>query len=42
MHSVLTNSISTWDELVRVFWRKYFPNSKTMKLRNEVNHSVQI
>ena len=38
MHSLPTNSISTWDGFVSVFLRKYFPNGKTVKLRNEINH----
>ena len=42
MHSLLGNSISTWDGFVRVFLRKYFLNRKTMKLRNEINHFVQL
>jgi len=40
MHSLPTNSISTWDGFVSVFLRKYFPNGKTVKLRNEINHFV--
>jgi len=42
MHSLPANSISTWDGFARVFLRKYFPNGKTVKLRNEINHFVQL
>ena len=42
MHSLPVNSISSWDGFVRVFLRKYFPNGKTVKLRNKSNHFVQL
>jgi len=42
IHSLPTNSISTWDGFIRVFFRKYFPNGKTVKLRTEINHFVQL
>ena len=38
---VPANSITNWDGFVRVFLRKYFSNSKTVKLMNEINHFVQ-
>ena len=41
MHSLLANSISSWDGFVGVFLRKYFPDGKTMKLGNEINRVVQ-
>jgi len=41
MYSLPANSITNWDAFVRVFLRKYFPNSKTVKLRNENNQFVQ-
>ena len=37
MYSLPANAITNWDGFVRVFLRKYFPNSKTVKLRNEIN-----
>ena len=42
MHSLPPNSISTRDGFMRVLLRKYFPNGKTVKLRNEINHFVQL
>jgi len=42
MYCLLENSISSWAGFVRVFLRKYFPNGKTVKLRNEINHFVQL
>jgi len=42
MHSLPANFIFTWDGFVRVFFRKYFPNGKTTKLRNEINHFLQL
>ena len=34
LQSFPTNSIATWDKLVWVFFRKYFPNGMMFKLRN--------
>jgi len=41
MYSLYANSITNWDGFVHVFLRKYFPNSKIVKLRNEINPFVQ-
>src|SRR6516165_2441557 len=37
LYSLPNNSIHTWEEFVRVFLKKYYPNSKTTKIRNEIN-----
>ena len=42
VHSLLANFISSWDGFIRVFLRKYFPDDKTVKLRNENNHFVKL
>ena len=40
-YSFPTNSISNWNGFIKVFLRKYSPNSKTVKLRNEINQFIQ-
>ena len=42
MHSLLANSISLWGGFVMAFFKKYFSNDKTVKLRNGINHCVQL
>jgi len=42
MHNLLANFISPWDAIIRGFLRKYFPNGKIVKLRNETNHFVNL
>jgi len=42
LSSLPTNSISTWEEFVTVFLKKYYPRHKTAKLRNEINQFHQI
>src|SRR6516165_2888819 len=37
LYSLPNNSIHTWEEFVRVFLKKYYPNSKTTKIINEIN-----
>jgi len=41
MYSLPTNSISSWNDFVKVFLRKYFSNGKIVKLRNKINQFVQ-
>ena len=41
MYGLAANSISSWNDFIRLILRKYFPNSKTVKLRNEINQFVQ-
>jgi len=41
MHSLLANFISNWNAFVKVFLQKYFPNGKTIKLRNDINQFIQ-
>ena len=38
LYSLPTNSISTWDEFVTVFLKKFFPIHKTVKLRNSIQN----
>ena len=42
IYSLPANSITKWDGLMRVFLWKYLPNSKNVKLRNEINQFVQV
>jgi len=42
MYGLATNSVASWNDFVRLFLRKYFPNAKTIKLRNEINQFVQL
>ena len=41
IYSLPANFITNWDGFMRVFLRKYFPNCKTIKLKNEINQFVQ-
>ena len=42
MYGLAANSVTSWDDFVKLFLRKYFPNAKTVKLRNEINQFVQL
>jgi len=42
MYSLVANSISFWDDFVKLFFKKYFPNAKTAKLMNEINSFAQL
>ena len=42
MYDLAANSITSWNNFVRLFLRKYFPNAKTVKVRNEINQFVQL
>jgi len=42
IYGLAANSISTWDDFVKLFLRKYFPNAKTVRVRNEINQFVQL
>ena len=37
LYSLSVNSISTWDEFVVAFLKKYYPNHKTARIRNEIS-----
>lgn len=37
LQSLPSNSITTWDELKKVFLARYFPPSKTVMLRSQIN-----
>ena len=41
MYTLPTNFISSWNDFIKVFLRKYFPNGRTVKLRNEINQFIQ-
>ena len=41
LHSLRTGSITTWDELTKVFLAKFFPPSKTASLRNQITSFTQ-
>lgn len=42
MYGLPPNSIDSWDVFVFVFLKKYFPNGKTVRLRNEINQFIQL
>jgi len=42
MYGMTANSVTSWNDFVRLFLRKYFPNAKTVKLKTEINQFVQI
>jgi len=42
MYDFTANSVTSWNDFVRFSLRKYFPNAKTIKLRNEINQFVQL
>ena len=42
MYSLPTKSIINWDGFVWVFLQKYFPNDKTIRLRNELIYSCKL
>jgi len=42
MYSLAANSITSWNDFVRLFLRKCFPNAKTIDLRNKINQFVQL
>ncbi|XP_058761643.1 uncharacterized protein LOC131635058 [Vicia villosa] len=41
LQSLPSNSITTWDELKKVFLARYFPSSKTAMLRGQINKFTQ-
>ena len=41
MYSLPTNFISSWNDFIKVFLRKYFPNGESVKLMNEINQFIQ-
>ena len=42
LYSLPERSIRTWDHFVQAFLKKFFPNHKTDKLRNEINQFIQL
>ena len=42
MYGLAANFVSSWDDFVNLFLIKYFPNAKTVKLRNEIDQFVQL
>ena len=41
LHSLASQSITTWDTLSKVFLGKYFPPGKTVKFRQEITSFIQ-
>ena len=41
LYSIPTNSITTWEEFTKVFLKKFYPNHKTARYRNEINQFRQ-
>ena len=41
LHSLPSGSITTWDELTKVFHAKFFPSSETASLRNQITSFTQ-
>jgi len=37
MYGLAANSVTFWNDFVRLFLRKYFSNAKAVKPRNEIN-----
>jgi len=42
MYGLAANSVTSWNDFVRLFLIKYFPNAKTIKLGNKINQFVQL
>jgi len=42
VRGLAANSITSWNDFVRLFLRKCFPNAKTIDLRNKINQFVQL
>ena len=42
MYDLAANSVTSWNDFMRLFSRKYFPNAKAVKLRNEINQFIQL
>ena len=40
MYGLAANCVASWNDFVQLFLRKYFPNAKIVKLRNEINQFV--
>ena len=40
MYGSAANSVTSWNNFLRLFLRKYFPDAKTIELRNEINEFV--
>ena len=42
LYSLPIDSISTWNDFVKVFLKKYFPHHKTQQLKKEINGFMQV
>ena len=42
VYGLPANSVASLNNFVQLFLRKYFPNAKTVKLRNKINEFVQL
>ena len=41
LHSLLPGSISSWDELTKAFFARFFPPSKMASLKNQITSFTQ-
>jgi len=42
MYRLAANFVTSWNDFARFFLRNYFPNVKTVKLRNEINQFAHL
>ena len=42
LNSLPTNSITTWDQLRKIFLTKYYPIGKTMEMRHAITNFTQL
>ena len=42
MYGLAANFVASWNDFVKLFLRKYFPNAKIVKLRNKINQILQL
>jgi len=42
MYGLAARFVTSYDNIVKLFLRKYFSNAKTIKLRYEINQFVQL
>ena len=42
MYGLVANFVTSSDDFVRLFLRKYFPNVKIIKLKNKISQFVQL
>ena len=42
MYGLTADYVLSWNDFIKLFFRKYFPNAKTVKLRNQINQFAQL